>query len=117
MPKATSLLISTCQITSSIILSKLYTLILKSLLGSVEALARQNARSDRVCLELFCCFFLSREKSKTRCICKRSSSQQIRTLQHQPSLLKIYHLYPLNKLASSKLIYFTLQYYFPAEII
>src|SRR5689334_8223315 len=34
---------------------------------------RSNARSDHAVLELFCYFFLSREKSKTRIICKQST--------------------------------------------
>ena len=46
----------------ALLLAKLYPPILQSLLGNEEALARQNARSDRVCLELFCNFFLFKRK-------------------------------------------------------
>ncbi len=71
-------------------LSRLYTLPYSCTLGNGEAMARQNARSDRVCLELFCCFFLS-EKSKTT-ICKQVHLQQLSCIQHLTRITLVNYL-------------------------
>src|SRR4051794_26629488 len=55
-------------------------------LGSVEGMARTDARSDHAVLELFCCFFLSREKSKTRIIGKRSHYLYFTHSQHPANI-------------------------------
>jgi hypothetical protein len=86
MPTATTPHIAfPTNITPALLFAQSFTLKQRCTLGSVEALARKNARSDRVFLELFCFFFLLREKRKTTTICKRSYYQNfaIQTLKNK----------------------------------
>ena len=60
MPTATRLTHAEfIQFTLAPLLAQLYTPILQSLLGNREALARKNARSDRVFLDFLVTFFIN----------------------------------------------------------
>ena len=83
MPTATTPHIAfPTNITPALLLAKQSTPKQRCTLGKVEALARKNARSDRVFLELFCNFFLSKrnfhdQKQRSQTSMKMAFSQVI----------------------------------------
>src|SRR3954453_5226399 len=87
MPKATLL---TCSVSTkappALLLAQPSTPKHRCTLGSVVGMARTDARSDHAVLELFCCFFLSREKSKTRIIGKRLNLSCLQVPQHSKQI-------------------------------
>src|SRR5437763_15701408 len=101
MPKATHLIsYASYSFTPAPLLAKQTTQPKRCILGNVEALARTDARSDHAVLELFCFFFLSREKRKISTICIKLTYINLINKKHSKQICSIQNIFKLPYIKS-----------------